>query len=131
MGVEAAWQRITRERDDSEFATAFIPRVQAEVQPTRALFFRVIGEWTDESRDALYDAHLGRPLLAGGAAVPAFDGRGLRLDLLASYEPTPGTVAFFGYGASFGAGDDFFFRQEDVIRREDGFFAKVAYRWRL
>ena len=131
MGVEAAWQRITRERDDSEFATAFIPRVQAEVQPTRALFFRLIGEWTDESRDALYDARTGAPLFAAGAPVTTFDGRGLRLDLLASYEPTPGTVAFLGYGASFGAGDDFLWRQDDIIRREDGFFAKVAYRWRL
>ena len=131
MGVEAAWQRITRARDDSEFATAFIPRVQAEVQPSRALFFRLIGEWSDEARAALVDARLGRPLFAGGGAVPAFEGRALRLDLLASYEPTPGTVAFLGYGATFGAGDEFAFRRDDVIRREDGFFAKVAYRWRL
>ena len=131
MGVEGAWQRITRQRDDSEFATAFIPRVQAEVQPSRALFFRVISEWTDEDRAALVSARDGEPLLTGGVPAAAFEGRGLRLDLLASYEPTPGTVAFLGYGATFGAGDAFAFRRDDVIRREDGFFAKVAYRWRL
>jgi hypothetical protein len=127
--VGGAWQRITRTRDDSEFATAFIPRVQAEIQPSRALFFRVIGELTDEDVAALEDARTGRPLI--GPQADAFSGRGFRLDFLASYEPTPGTVAFFGYGSSFGEGDAFAFRRDEMIRREDGFFAKLAYRWRL
>ncbi|HUF12573.1 MAG TPA: DUF5916 domain-containing protein [Longimicrobiales bacterium] len=124
------FERIERTRDGSEFARALIPRLQTEVQPTRALFFRLIGEWTDESRAALVDAREGRPLLFDGMPVPAFEGRNLRLDVLASYEPTPGTVAFLGYGTSFGEGDDFAFRERELIRREDGFFLKLAYRWR-
>ena len=129
--IGGAWQTITRSRDDSEYATAFIPRVQAEVQPSRALFFRIITEMENVDRGALVDARTGRPLLAGGTPIAAFTGTELRIDLLASYEPTPGTVAFLGYGASFGEGDDFGFRRDDLIRREDGFFAKVAYRFRL
>ena len=130
LGSSFDFERIERTRDGSEFARAFIPRLQAEVQPTRALFFRLIGEWADESRAALVDARDGRPLLIGGEPVPAFEGRHLRLDFLASYEPTPGTVAFLGYGAGFGEGDDFSHRRGDLLRREDGFFLKLAYRWR-
>ena len=130
VGTEAVWQRITRTRDDSEFVTAFIPRLQAEVQPNRALFFRAIVEWEDVERAALVDARTGDPLLSGGAPIADFAGTGLRLDLLASYEPTPGTVAFLGYGTSFGEGDAFTFRRDELLRREDGFFLKLAYRWR-
>ena len=129
IGTEINYQRIERTRDGSVFATTLIPRMQAEVQPTRALFFRVIGEWTDESRAALVDARTGAPL--SGMNTAAFDGQGLRLDFLASYEPTPGTVAFLGYGTSFGEGSDFAFRDRELIQREDGFFLKLAYRWRM
>lgn len=131
VGTSVALQRIDRRRDDSAFARTFIPRVRAEVQPSRALFFRVIGEWTDESRAALVDARDGRPLLVGGEPVPAFDGERLRFDFLASFEPTPGTVAFLGYGTTFGEGDDFSFRRRELVRREEGLFLKLAYRWRM
>ena len=131
VGTEIAWQRIERERDGSEFSRALIPRVQAEIQPSRALFFRLIGEWATEERAALVDARTGRPLFAGGTPIPAAAGDRLRLDLLASLEPTPGTVAFLGYGASWGEGDPFAYRPRDLVRREDGFFMKLAYRYRF
>src|SRR5690606_17541725 len=35
-------ERITRERDGSEFARTLIPRLKVEIQPTRAFFFRAI-----------------------------------------------------------------------------------------
>ena len=48
-----------------------------------------------------------------------------------SYEPTPGTVAFFGYGDTrdtFDTVDSA--RFSDLKRRSDGFFVKVAYQFR-
>jgi hypothetical protein len=122
------FQRITRTRDGSEFARAIIPRVKAEYQPTRALFFRTIAEYRSERRDRLEDARSGLPLTLSGNPVPATSLTGLRLDLLASYEPTPGTVAFLGYGTTLRA--DELLPDSDLVRMSDGFFLKLAYQFR-
>jgi hypothetical protein len=112
-------------RDGTEFARATIPRLQVEYQPNRALFFRAIGEYRSERRAALLDPGTGAPLLVDGAAQPATEFNGLRLDLLASFEPTPGTVAFLGYGGSLET--DAEFNWSRLRRRTDGVFVKLAY----
>ena len=53
---------------------------------------------------------------------------GLRVDFLLSYEPTPGTVAFFGYGSSLET--DRPLSLYDLHRQSDGFFVKLAYLFR-
>jgi hypothetical protein len=128
--VEAigVYSTIDRDRDDSEFARTIIPRLKVEYQPTRALFFRVIGEWTDERRDALYDARTGDPLRVGLDPIPAFEDRSLRADWLISYEPTPGTVAFLGYGSTMEAPPGT--RWTRARRTADGLFVKLAYQFR-
>jgi hypothetical protein len=60
--------------------------------------------------------------------MAARQAHGLRLDLLTSYTPAPGTVAFFGYGTSLGTAEDFAFRR--LQRASDGFFVKLAYQFR-
>ncbi|MGI9040354.1 MAG: DUF5916 domain-containing protein [Gemmatimonadales bacterium] len=114
--------------DGSEFARSLIPRLQAEYQPSRALFFRAIGEYRSERRAALLAAGSGAPLFIGGAAQPAGRSNGLRVDLLASFEPTPGTVVFLGYGSSLETDGDFNWSR--LERVSDGFFVKLAYRVR-
>jgi hypothetical protein len=99
--------RIHRERDDTEFARSTIPRLKVEYQPRRSLFFRVISEYRSE-RVA------GRPF------------KGLRSDWLLSFEPTPGTVVFLGYGAS-QERDPLRFNDDSFQRTSDGFFVKLAY----
>lgn len=115
-------------RDGDEFARALIPRLQAEYQPNRALFFRAIGEYRSERRAALRAADSGEPLFVDGVAQPAVRSNGLRVDLLASFEPTPGTVAFLGYGSSMETDGDFDWSR--LERVSDGFFVKLAYRIR-
>jgi hypothetical protein len=63
-----------------------------------------------------------------GAAQPATEFNGLRVDLLASFEPTPGTVAFLGYGSSLETDGEFNWSR--LQRRNDGFFMKLAYQVR-
>jgi hypothetical protein len=121
-------QRIERVRDGSEFSRTVIPRVKVEYQPTRALFFRTVAEYRSERRAALADARSGATLFVGGDPVPERETNGLRLDLLASYEPTPGTVAFLGYGTSMDTPEGFGF--DGLERRDDGFFLKLAYQLR-
>ena len=120
--------RIDRDRDGSEFARTIIPRLKIEYQPRRALFFRAIGEWRDDRQDALRDARTGLPLYRGDEAVLPFEEKTLRADWLISYEPTPGTVAFFGYGSTLEAPAGASWSR--VRRSADGLFVKVAYQFR-
>ncbi|HVD33973.1 MAG TPA: DUF5916 domain-containing protein [Gemmatimonadales bacterium] len=114
--------------DGSEFARSTIPRLKLEYQPNRALFFRAIGEYRSERRAALLDPATGDSLFVGGTAQPATEFNGFRLDLLASFEPTPGTVAFLGYGSSLES--DAEFNWSRLQRVNDGFFVKLAYQVR-
>ncbi|MBA4073072.1 MAG: hypothetical protein C0497_14745 [Gemmatimonas sp.] len=123
-----ASSRITRRLDGSEYARTLIPRVKAEYQITRVMFVRVVGEYRSERRDALRAADDGRTLWVNQTrSVPTASSR-LRMDWLASYQPTPGTVAFFGYGSGRVApGADGF---SDLRRSDDAFFVKLAYQFR-
>jgi hypothetical protein len=112
----------------SEFARSIIPRLKVEYQPNRALFFRVIGEYRSERRATLLDPATGDSLLIAGTIQPPTDFNGFRLDLLASFEPTPGTVAFFGYGSSLETDGEFNWSR--LQRMNDGFFVKLAYQVR-
>lgn len=126
----ATYARLMRKRDGGgEFARTMLPRLKIEYQPTRALFFRVVGEYLMQRQAALQDARTGAPILLDGVPSAPTETNQLRLDWLASYEPTPGTVAFLGYGASLQGERAFQFR--GLERSNDGFFMKVAYlmRW--
>jgi hypothetical protein len=113
--------------DGSEFARSTIPRLKVEYQPRRELFFRVVGEYRSERTAALLSP-AGDSLFVGGEPRPANDFNGLRLDLLASFEPTPGTVAFLGYGSSLETDGEFDWSR--LRRMNDGFFVKLAYQIR-
>jgi len=118
--------RINR-LDGSEFARSTIPRLNIQYQPRRELFFRAIGEYRSDRTAALIGP-AGTPLYIGGSAQPETSFNGLRVDLLASYEPTPGTVAFLGYGSSLETDDEFNWSR--LHRQSDGFFVKLAYQVR-
>lgn len=128
VNATTTWQRIVRRRDGSEFARSIIPRLRVEIQPTRAFFFRAVAQHTTDRVAALTDARTGQPLLVNGETSTPMRNHALRFDLLASFEPTPGTVAFFGYGSSLDAPDAF--RFSHMTRMADGFFLKLAYRFR-
>jgi hypothetical protein len=114
--------------DGTEFARSTIPRLKLEYQPNRALFFRAIGEYRSDRRADLHDPATGLPLYVSGESQPRADFNGLRVDLLASFEPTPGTVAVLGYGSSLETDDEFNWSR--LQRMNDGFFLKLAYQVR-
>jgi hypothetical protein len=119
------YSTITRQRDDSEFARTIIPRIKVEYQPQRALFFRVVTEYRSERQAPLLDPRTAHPLVVDAALAAAMRSDGLRVDFLVSYEPTPGTVAFFGYGSSLRS--DRVLSLSDLRRQNDGLFLKLAY----
>lgn len=121
----AVHSTIERARDGSEFARTILPRAKVEYQPKRSLFFRVIAEYRAQRQAALADPLTGLPLFIGGIPSAAQAINGLRLDWLASFEPTPGTAAYFGYGSALDSPTTFGFN--DLRRTNDGFFMKLAY----
>ncbi|NNG17886.1 MAG: carbohydrate binding family 9 domain-containing protein [Gemmatimonadales bacterium] len=128
VAASIRFSRIRRKLDDSEFARTILPRLKIEYQPTRALFFRVIGEYRSQRRAALVDPRTGDPLLIESELAARTEINTLRMDWLASYEPTPGTVVFLGYGATLSTPKTLNF--SDLRREIDGFFVKLAYQFR-
>ena len=126
--LSATLSRIKRQRDDSPFARTTIPRLKVEYQPTRALFFRVIGEYRSQRQEDLLDPLTGDPIVVNGSPRLAQESNGLRVDYLASFEPTPGTAVYFGYGSAMAS--DPTVRSRDLRRTADGFFVKLAYQFR-
>jgi hypothetical protein len=121
---------ITRARDDSPFARTTLPRLKIEYQPRRSLFFRMVTEYRSQRQAALVDAN-GRSISIDGAPAGAERFRGVRMDWLVSYEPTPGTAAYFGYGTALEeTAADFTVLRPGFRRASDAFFVKLAYLFR-
>jgi hypothetical protein len=131
-GIRVEWltalSRLTRAHDGSEVSRTVIPRLKLEFQPRRALLFRVVSELRDERLDALRAAGTQSVLFVDGVASTPSDSRSLRTDWLVSYEPSPGTVAFLGYGSTLERPE--LDASRGLRRAADGFFLKVAYQFR-
>jgi hypothetical protein len=130
-------QSFQRRTDGSYAGIRRIPRVKVEYQVTRAVFLRVVAEQNRNFVDTLRDdSRTNLPVYVRDAAGIYQPGRRtstdrVRLDWLFSYQPTPGTVVFAGYGTGLEVPD-----LRDELRRQyrrtsDGFFAKISYLFRL
>ena len=134
LRVEAGLRHVRLERaeDGSLYSTATLPRFKAEYQVTRSIALRSVLQYSIEEVDLLRTP-LGIPYL-GPVYVrrtPLVDGvqtNPLRLDLLFSYQPSPGTVVFLGYARSIQ--DEGAFRIPSLEPRADGLFVKVSYLFR-
>ena len=130
--VRASFQvsRLTLERefDDSRFSTETIPRLKVEYQMTRAIFFRLVGQYAARSRSPLLDRN-GNPILLNGVLDPRTKSNEFTTDWLFSYRPVPGTLAYFGYGSTMVESREF--RFSDLERTRDGFFGKLSYLFRF
>ena len=138
LRVDARYQlqSFRRRTDGSMVGIRRIPRLKAEYQISRPIFVRVVGEynsdWQDDLRD---DSRTNLPIYIRNAAgqyeraaknyVKSF-----RADWLFSYQPTPGTVLFAGYGNTLADLDDDT-RTARLRRTTDGFFLKLSYLFRL
>ncbi len=131
LRVGASYQssELARASDGSVVATARIPRVKTEYQVSRPVFVRLIAQYDARRRAPLVDYRTGAPLVIGspGTFRPLLEQRnnGVRMDGLFSYQPSPGTVVFLGYGNSLTEPEALSFTR--LRRVGDGFFAKMSY----
>jgi hypothetical protein len=129
-------QSYRRTSDGSTVGLRQIPRLKLEYQLSRPIFIRLVGEYDAERQDDLRDdSRTGSPVLfcdAGPIACSranGFERSRFRADWLFSYQPTPGTVLFVGYGSTLGSPLDASFRS--LRRTDDGFFVKLSYLLRV
>ncbi len=117
-------QQVIRRTDGSLVQLTRIPRLKIEYQLSRAIFLRVVGEYTANQLDSLRDdsrtngAILFKdPVTGAFTRSTASTSNTFRVDWLFSYRPVPGTVFFAGYGGTYDHG----------TRIGDGFFVKLSY----
>jgi hypothetical protein len=139
LRVDASLRRelLYRVRDGSRYSRALVPRLRVEYQVTRAVAVRGLAQYSIEEVDVLRTPD-GRPYLADGEPFRVRRGNTppwtapqlnpLRLDVLLSWRPSPGTVAFLGYGRE--ATDNEAFRFSSLTPRTDGLFLKLSYVFR-
>lgn len=119
---------LDRARDGSRFSSETIPRLKVEYQVSRALFLRLVGQYSARDRAPLLDRD-GNPILMNGVKDAGSVQNEFRMDWLFSFRPVPGTLAYFGYGASLEEPRQF--RFQNLERTTDGFFVKLSYLIRL
>ena len=128
------YQDYRRRTDGTLVGRNIIPRVKLEYQLTRAIFMRVVGEYIRSEQDDLRDdSRTFYPILIGDELATAFRARSLHGDYLFSYQPTPGTVLFLGYGSQANGDPDPLqrFNWQPLRRTSDYFFAKYSYLFRM
>lgn len=129
-------QQFKRRTDGSLVGRRQLPRLKVEYQLSRFVFLRLVAEYDAQFRDALRDdSRTERPILIRdpdtGSYEPALEIRRnrLRMDFLFSWQPTPGTVFFAGYGSTLDEPEAL--RLRGLSRLNDGFFVKFSYLFRL
>jgi hypothetical protein len=135
VGARYVEQRFHRYSDGSLVRLRMIPRVKVEYQVARPIFFRFVGQYdatkVAELRD---DSRTDDPVLIRRSdgtfrRAVAREGGSFRADWLFSYQPSPGTVVFAGYGSSMNASE--FLEPRALERTADGFFVKLSYLMRM
>ena len=113
-----------------------ITRLKVEYQVSRSVCFRSVGEYDARRQDSLRDdSRTNLPIVVRDRATGTyarafgFEHNAFRIDCLFSYQPTPGTVLFAGYGSSLTEPQNLRFR--GLQRTGDGFFLKMSYLFRL
>ena len=133
LRLNSRWidQQFFRKSDRSLVRRRMIPRLKTEYQLSRPIFVRFVTQYDGSKVDAFRDdGRSNFPVLFRNPdgtfrRSVARERGGLRSDVLFSYQPTPGTVFFAGYGASHGANE--FLEPSLLLRSSDAFFIKASY----
>ena len=127
--------RVLRPDDGTVATLTQIPRLKAEYQLSRPIFLRLVGEYVASKQDALQDdGRTERPILLLNHTTGRYEASQLqrrnvfRWDWLFSYQPSPGTVLFAGYGSTLAEPEARrLFGVKPLERQQDGFFVKLSY----
>ena len=129
-----SYQDYWRRTDNTMVGRNAIPRVKVEYQFTRSIFLRAVGEYDLSEHDDLRDeTRTFFPLIISGKKALATRSAQFHADWLFSYQPSPGTVLFLGYGSLANAAPNPLerFNYQPLVRASDYFFVKYSYLFRM
>ena len=135
VDVDHNLQSFERRTDHSYVGIRNVPRLRLEYQATRSIFVRYVGEYATNYQDVLRDdSRTNLPLVLVApdgtfSPIGPVRQRSFRSDWLFSYQPTPGTVLFAGYGNTLSA-ENVALRRA-MRRTRDGLFLKYSYLIRM
>jgi len=131
-----AQNQYVRRSDHTQVFVQRVPYLEIAYQLSRPIFIRFIGQynssWQANLRD---DGRTNDPIVirdpTTGVFSPALHylSNGVSSNFLFSYQPTPGTVFFLGYGG--GYTEPWAFNFTGLTRTNDNFFVKVTYLFHL
>ena len=133
VDASLAYEDFRRRTDHTVAGRNLIPRVKVEYQLTRSTFVRLVGEYDLAEHDDLRDeTRTFFPLAIGGVRANAVRSHSLHGEYLFSYQPTPGTVLFIGYGSQAVGNPDASqrFQLQPLVRSSDYFLLKYSYLFR-
>jgi Domain of unknown function (DUF5916) len=124
--------QFVRRSDNSQVAVQRVPYIEAAYQLSRPIYLRFIGQyeasWVAALRD---DGRTNDPILIRDPTTGVYQPQlktttnTVSGSWLFSYQPTPGTVFFVGYGS--GYTEPYSFNFTGLRRTSDGFFVKATY----
>lgn len=135
VGATYSWQQVNRRTDGTLVNVGRVPRLTVEYQVSRPLFVRLVGQYIQNETDSLRDnsrTELPIYILQPNDSLQRAGPRKTELfhaDVLLSYQPSPGTVFYAGYGSN--QVEPAAFRFTDFTRINDGFFVKLSYLFRM
>jgi hypothetical protein len=121
--------RIFRSRQDELYSVANISRFKAKYQFSKALSLRGLVQYNLQSREPLLDPASGAPLWVNGRLDTGRAAGDFGVQLLGSYEPSPGRVIYLGYSRQMVGPDTY--RYDRMEPQVDGLFLKMSYLVRM
>lgn len=131
-----AQNQYVRRSDKTQVFVQRVPYLEIAYQLSRPIFIRFIGQynssWQANLRD---DGRTNDPLLIRDPTTGVYSpltrylSNAVTSNFLFSYQPTPGTVFFLGYGG--GYTEPWAFNFTGLTRMNDNFFIKVSYLFHL
>jgi hypothetical protein len=129
LDLRHTYSRIWRSETDRTFSTANISRIKAQYQFTRSFLARVVAQYNLLEQAPLIDPTTGGSILVDGELQEEVDRGVAEAQVLASYEPSPGTIFYLGYSRAMAGTATWVMRRLDPVA--DSFFLKVSYLFRL
>ena len=131
VSVELSHQlsQLWRTRDESRFSTANISRLKVQYQLSRSLSARAIAQYNLQDRAPLMDPITRLPIFVGGDRELRVEEGEFGMDLLAAYEPSPGTVIYLGYAREMAGPNTY--RYGALEPQAEGLFLKASYLYRF
>ena len=128
--------QYVRRSDNTQVYVQRVPYLEIAYQLSRPIYVRFIGQYDAQWQAALRDdGRTNDPILiknlTTGTFAPAshYVSNAVSSSFLFSYQPTPGTVFFLGYGG--GYTEPYSFNFTGLTRQNDNFFVKVTYLFHL